>query len=116
MMKVEPITDNLQGVLRLQMMFQNMYHPKAQKETRNEQLIMHTDALLIEAVEVKMETNWKTWKKPKELDWDKIKDEIVDEFIFMLNQCNIAEMDADELIDRTIKKVDVNIKRQENGY
>ena len=106
----------LENLLKLQMMFQNKYQTKLLEKSKNRQMITHTDALLVEAVEVKQELNWKSWKALKEIDWEKVKEEIVDEFIFLLNQCNVAEMDADDLVARTLDKINTNIQRQEQGY
>ena len=96
--------------------FQNSNFPQIGALNRNEQLLHHTRALIHETIEVERELNYKYWKKPVEISWDQVKNEIVDQFIFLLNECNAVDMSAEELFNRTIVKQAINKKRQESGY
>lgn len=79
-------------------------------------LLLQTHALMHETIEVEMELNWKHWKKPKPVDWEKVKNEIVDQFIFLINECNAIGMSSDELLERTLSKQEINVNRQLSGY
>ncbi len=83
---------------------------------KDKQILKHTNALMHEIIETERELNYKYWKQPVPIDWDKVKEEIVDQFIFFMNELNAVGMDSSELFSRTIKKQEVNKKRQEENY
>jgi len=108
--------DLLQKMLILQKNMQNKYYPQIQNMRQEDQLLINTRALIHETIEVENELNWKHWKIPIFVDKEKVKEEIVDQFIFLMNEINIVEMDSGELFDRTLNKISVNIDRQKSGY
>ncbi len=109
--------DMLQTMLEIQKEIQLKCYPNVQTLPREEQMLINTRAMIHETCEVENELNWKHWKKPADIDFDhKVKEEIVDQFIFLMNLINISDMDASELYDRTLNKIDVNIQRQLTGY
>ena len=95
---------------------QKEYFPEVQKLKQEEQMLINTRALIHETIEVENELNWKHWKKPIAVNNDAIKNEIVDQFIFLMNEINITGMNAAELYQLTMSKINVNIKRQKSGY
>ncbi len=71
-----------------------------------------TLAMLSEMAELIAEVNFKWWKNPKEINYDNVKDELVDIFHFFMGMCLKVGMDADELLKRYISKNEENFKRQ----
>lgn len=71
-------------------------------------------ALFTELSEVLEEVNWKWWKNKKEVDYDKVKEELIDVFHFFMSLCLKLGMGADELFDRYMAKNKENFDRQ-NG-
>ncbi len=72
-----------------------------------------TLAMLSEMAELIAEVNFKWWKNPKEIDYNNVKDELVDVFHFFMSMCLKVGMDADELLKRYISKNEENFKRQQ---
>ena len=72
--------------------------------------------MIHEIVETERELNFKHWKQPVVVDWDKAKNELVDVFIFFMNACNEMGMDVEELLSRITLKQGINRKRQSSGY
>ncbi len=106
----------LQELLDKQSDMQKTYFPKLQDLSIEEQLLINTRAIIHETVEVERELNWKHWKKPTLVNYDSIANEVVDQFIFLINEINICGMNAVEVFDRTMRKINVNIERQKSGY
>lgn len=104
------------AVLNIQRLMQLKHYPQIELLSMEEQLLINTRAMSHEVAETENELNWKHWKQPVEIDEEKIANEIVDQFIFLMNQINIIEMDANELFDRTLEKIEINIARQSSGY
>lgn len=73
--------------------------------------------VIVEAVETMNCVNWKEWKKTKvEVNWPHLKEEIADQFIFVLNQAIESGMDAEELYRVVKRKVAINAQRQKDNY
>lgn len=105
-----------QEILDKQRKIQVDYFPEFCKLKQETQMLETTRSLIHEIIEVERELNFKHWKKPVLVDEEKVKNELVDVFIFFMNAVNIVGMTEDELFSRTLKKMDINKKRQENGY
>lgn len=69
-------------------------------------------AMLSELAELLAEVNFKWWKNPKEINYDNVKDEIVDIVHFIVSTSLKVGMDADEMYERYINKNEENFKRQ----
>jgi dimeric dUTPase (all-alpha-NTP-PPase superfamily) len=79
-------------------------------------IFMLSSALLHEAVELQRETNWKWWKSKSKTNKDKIQEEIVDIWHFLIQVSIEAGLDPKTLTEKYTEKNRENIKRQENGY
>lgn len=74
------------------------------------------DAIIVECVEAKNELNWKWWKSKKDVDMNKVVEELADVQIFFMHVmllCGLRWRDVAEAVRRKIK---TNIERQNNGY
>jgi len=75
-----------------------------------------TMALMDELMEALRETPWKPWKKGQTLDYDRVKDELVDAWHFLMNLMLWTGMDATELYTRYQGKNLENHRRQDEDY
>ena len=79
-------------------------------------IFMLSTALLHEAVELQRETNWKWWKKETKTDIDKVQEEIIDIWHFVIQVTIEAGLDSKKLIEKYMEKNRENLARQERGY
>lgn len=106
----------LQDVLDSQLELQKTHFPALLRLPVEKQLLEQTRSIIHETIEVERELNYKYWKQPVKVDWIKVKEEIVDQFIFLMNELNAVGMSADELFTRTKCKQDINKTRQLTKY
>ncbi len=79
-------------------------------------IFMICSALLHETVELQRETNWKWWKTNKELEMDKIQEEVIDLWHFLIQLSIESGLNPTSLVERYIKKNKENLNRQKKGY
>ena len=79
-------------------------------------IFMLAAAVNHESIELQRETAWKWWKKPKDLDLDKIDEEIIDILHFGFQLAMERGFDVEKLIEIYNYKLDENINRQKRGY
>lgn len=106
----------LQDMLDSQLELQKTHFPALLKLPVEKQLLEQTRSIIHETIEVERELNYKYWKQPVVIDWVNVKEEIVDQFIFLMNELNAVKMSAEELFIRTEIKQDINRERQINKY
>ncbi len=107
--------DKLEKIFEMQKSLNNYIVQKRGLNFSKEEWIKNEIfAIQAELIEVLDETNWKWWKKSKEIDEDKLKEEIVDVLHFFVSLSIFAGMDANELFERYLDKNKENFDRQ-NG-
>ncbi len=79
-------------------------------------VFMLSTALVHEAIELQRETNWKWWKKENAMDKDKIQEEIIDIWHFLIQLSIESGLDSKKMIEKYIQKNEENLKRQVTGY
>ena len=79
-------------------------------------IFMLSTALVHEAIELQRETNWKWWKKESALNNDKIQEEIIDVWHFLIQLSIEAGLDSKKLVEKYVQKNEENLKRQVKGY
>lgn len=79
-------------------------------------IFMLSTALVHEAIELQRETNWKWWKKESKMHNDKIQEEIIDIWHFLIQISIEAGLDSEKLVEKYIEKNQENLKRQVKGY
>lgn len=79
-------------------------------------LFMLSTALVHEAIELQRETNWKWWKKEIKTNDEKIQEEIIDIWHFLIQLSIEAGLDSKKLIEKYMQKNEENLKRQVKGY
>lgn len=82
----------------------------------NPEILDRCRALQHEVMEIEDELNWKWWKQPKKVSTEKLKEEWIDAFHFMLSIALMLNMDEVEIKKRYFAKNAVNIKRQKDDY
>ena len=107
--------DNLKELFELQKQLQKRLGNDISKFDLEFYKINHL-ALENELHEALRETPWKPWKKQQNLNIDKLKEELVDAWHFIINMSLCAQMDSNELYERFKSKNQINHKRQENEY
>ena len=79
-------------------------------------IFMIASALVHEAVELQRETNWKWWKKDKIIDNEKLQEEIIDLWHFLIQLSIEAGFEPQTLISKYREKNKENTGRQLRGY
>ena len=119
MRKLESYQDN-ENVDKLDALFdlQNTFDEYI-KEKRNldysdkEQWIQKLcTAIITEACELNDACNWKWWKNKKDVDWNNVKEEVIDLWHFLISVSIKVELNPKDIIDQYINKNLENYKRQ----
>lgn len=79
-------------------------------------IFMLCSALLHEVVELQRETGWKWWKTEKAIEDQRIQEEIIDLWHFLIQLSIEAGLDPELLISKYVEKNKENTKRQQQGY
>ena len=79
-------------------------------------IFMISSALVHEAIELQRETNWKWWKKDKTVDNEKLQEEIIDLWHFLIQLSIEAGFEPQILISKYMEKNKENTGRQLRGY
>ena len=111
--------DRLESMFEFQKNFSEKFIPfKSLTEADQDHwLEKMSTCLMMEAAELKEETNWKHHKSAKKkLDMEKIKYEIMDQLAFVICSACVAGMNVEELYQCFMTKVQVNYDRKKAGY
>jgi dimeric dUTPase (all-alpha-NTP-PPase superfamily) len=79
-------------------------------------VFMLSTALVHEAIELQRETNWKWWKKESTVNKEKIQEEIIDMWHFLIQISIESGMDSKRILEKYMEKNEENLKRQIKGY
>lgn len=106
--------DRLQTLFDLQKQFDDEVVEKRglQNITPDEWIQKETLAMISELSELIDEVNFKWWKNTKEVDYNNVKEELIDIFHFFMSMCLKVGMNADEVYQKYINKNKENFKRQ----
>ena len=87
------------------------------QKTDEELLVKTARNIMMEGAELMNSLNWKEWKKTKvEPDWEQVRYEIADIMAFLMNACIEAGMTHEDLFNYYMRKAELNVKRQDEGY
>lgn len=106
--------DKLDAIFELQEKFDNdVIKNRGLENITPEQWIQkETLAMISELAELLDEVNFKWWKNPKEINYDNLKEELVDILHFFVGMCLKSGMTSEELFKIYITKNEENFKRQ----
>jgi len=79
-------------------------------------IFMLCSALIHEVIELQRETGWKWWKTEKAIEDQRIQEEVIDLWHFLIQLSIEAGLDPELLISKYIEKNKENTKRQQQGY
>lgn len=110
------LRDPLREILAMQKKFMALLnHDKIPQHTETQMEVMAV-ALADEAFEILRELNWKPWKKPKSVDYPKLKEEVIDALHFVMEMCVLLHMSDHDILNAYTTKMTENINRQIKGY
>ena len=73
-------------------------------------------AMIHEAVELQMTTNWKWWKKPAKFDEEHAREELIDIWHFVVQASLELGLEPKDILDEYKRKNEINRQRQKDGY
>ena len=79
-------------------------------------ILNYNRAQIHESIELEDSLPWKWWKDMKEIDWDNIRIELIDELHFWVSKCQLVGLDPQKLTELYLKKNQLNQIRQDKGY
>ncbi len=85
-------------------------------KTLDEWVVAITTAMESEIDEIRREVNWKWWKQEKEIDLERLQEEVIDLWHFLLSLSRIVGLTPETIFERYMQKNAINHKRQDGGY
>ena len=108
--------DKLDTIFSMQKNLEKMMNlERYPKDTQGKVSALCT-AIIHEAVELQMNTNWKWWKKPMPFDEDAAREELIDIWHFVVQASLELNMTPDDILKEYQKKNQINRQRQLDGY
>jgi len=107
--------DKLQILLEKQSQLINFISNRKEwykRATKEEFLFVMTYALIDEAVEFIHELNWKPWKGKHLINYEKLKEELIDILHFWLTLAVELNLTAEDIVEIYTAKNKVNVNRQ----
>jgi dimeric dUTPase (all-alpha-NTP-PPase superfamily) len=83
---------------------------------QGEWVLNYCRAMSQEIAELTDSVPWKWWARYQELDIQNARVEVVDLFHFLISTAQVLGMTAEDVFDAYVKKNEVNLKRQDDGY
>lgn len=108
--------DKLDTIFNLQKNLEKMMNlERYPKDTQGKVSALCT-AIIHEAVELQINTNWKWWKKPTPFDEAAAREELIDIWHFVVQASLELKMTPDDILKEYQKKNQINRQRQIDGY
>ncbi|NNU96192.1 dUTPase [Anoxybacillus sp. EFIL] len=85
-------------------------------KTLDEWVIAITIAMESEIDEIRREVNWKWWKQEKQIDLDRLQEEVIDLWHFLLSLSRMVGLTPATIHEKYMAKNKINHQRQEHGY
>ncbi|MDZ7370238.1 MAG: dUTPase [candidate division KSB1 bacterium] len=85
-------------------------------KTLDEWVVAITIAMESEIDEIRREVNWKWWKQEKQIDLDRLQEEVIDLWHFLLSLSRMVGLTPKTIHEKYKAKNRLNHQRQENGY
>ena len=82
----------------------------------DEWVVAITIAMESEIDEIRREVNWKWWKQEKEIDLERLQEEVIDLWHFLLSLSRMVGLTPETIFERYMQKNAENHARQERGY
>ena len=108
--------DILKSIFALQKGLADMMDLSRYPDCTEERVSVLCTAIIHEAVELQMTTNWKWWKKPTEFDEKHAREELIDIWHFVVQVSLELGLSPEDILNEYKRKNKINRQRQENGY
>lgn len=82
----------------------------------DEWVVAITIAMESEIDEIRREVNWKWWKQEKEIDLERLQEEVIDLWHFLLSLSRTVGLTPETIFERYMQKNAINHQRQDGGY
>lgn len=89
-------------------------HTTFSSEGRERRVQLYIEAAQVELFELLQEINWKYWKTPKPVDWDKARVEAIDALHFLVSILLLLGVGADDVLRVYLAKYDINKRRAQD--
>jgi dimeric dUTPase (all-alpha-NTP-PPase superfamily) len=94
---------------------QSRLDPETIKQ-RVQWILNYNRAQIHESIELEDSLPWKWWKDMREIDWENIRIELIDELHFWVSKCQLVGLNPESLAELYLKKNKLNQVRQDKGY
>lgn len=84
-------------------------------KTLDEWVVAITIAMESEIDEIRREVNWKWWKQEKEIDLERLQEEVIDLWHFLLSLSRMVGLTPETIFEKYMAKNAVNHQRQDSG-
>lgn len=108
--------DRLESIFALQKGLSEMMDLSRYPDDKEGRVSALCTAMIHEAVELQMTTNWKWWKKPTEFNETHAREELIDIWHFVVQASLELGLTPDDILEEYKRKNKINRERQENGY
>ncbi len=112
----EKFKDRLESIFALQKGLTDMMNLDRYPKDDEERVSALCTAIIHEAVELQMITNWKWWKKPISFDRAEAREELIDIWHFVVQASIELDLTPDDILEEYKKKNEINRERQRTGY
>ncbi|HOC01783.1 MAG TPA: dUTPase [Verrucomicrobiota bacterium] len=112
-------TDRLSEIFRLQRSLNERIGVQTSGMSQADKVtwtLNYCRAMSQEIAELTDSVPWKWWAKYQEFDEQNARVEVVDLFHFLISLAQVLGMDAEDVYAAYLKKNQVNVQRQEDGY
>jgi dimeric dUTPase (all-alpha-NTP-PPase superfamily) len=108
--------DRLESIFTLQRGLSNMMDLSRYPKDKEGKVSALCTAIIHEAVELQMTTNWKWWKKPVPFNESHAREELIDIWHFVVQVSLELGLTPDDILKEYKRKNEINRERQKNGY
>ena len=108
--------DKLETIFSLQKNLKRMMNLERYPKDTQGKISALCTAIIHEAVELQMMTNWKWWKKPIPFDEAAAREELIDIWHFVVQASLELNMTPADILKEYQKKHHINKQRQIDGY
>ncbi len=108
--------DRLDTIFKLQKGLSEMMNLNRYPKDSEGRVSALSTAIMHEAVELQMTTNWKWWKTPTKFDEAEAREELIDIWHFVVQASLELNLTPDDIVEEYKKKNEINRERQRTGY
>jgi len=112
----EKTKDRLESIFELQKGLTEMMDLSRYPDDKVNRVSALCTAIIHEAVELQMTTNWKWWKKPTPFNEEEAREELIDIWHFVVQASLELNLTPDDILEEYKRKNEINRERQRSGY